>query len=210
MLIRGDETMHVFPRLLYVSRRMPLMAISVLACFFVAMASATSFGLENVLPPQIKDLKMGSSSSQVIDKIGSAGTHSEEVSPKDHRMKLTWLVPDNPYYQKLVFGFTGKDRLYQIRFLLRPELRRELQPIKKAFLEKFRISSEDPGKLRIKGQDVLMYLPEKGGDDTFFEFTNIETGEKWFELFYREISFQDRQTKPKDDKKENKGDSDKK
>jgi hypothetical protein len=180
-----------------------LMTISVVACLLMAMASTTSFGLEDVLPSQIRDLKMGTSSSQVIDKIGSAGTHSKEVDPKDQRMKLTWQVPNSPYYQELIFGFTQKDRLYQIRFSLRQELRHEWQPLKKAIFNRFRISSEDPTKMRIKGQDVLMYMPEKGEVNSFFELTDVKTGEKWFELFNRDISFQDKQTQPKDIKKEN-------
>ena len=64
--------------------------------------------------------------------------------------------------------------------------------------------------MRIKGQDVLMYMPEKGEDNTFFEFTDVKTGEKWFELFNRDISFQDKPTQTKGHKKENKADSDKK
>ena len=68
----------------------PSVASFIAACLLLAMASTTSFGLDDVLPSQIKDLKMGSSSSQVIDKIGSVGAYSKEVDPKDQRMKLTW------------------------------------------------------------------------------------------------------------------------
>ena len=202
--------MQVFLNLSHVPRRIPLMTISVVACLLWHVASTTSFGLDEVLPSQIKDLKMGSSSSAGYRQDWIRGHHSKEVDPKDQRMKLTWQVPDSPYYQNLIFGFTEKDRLYLIRFSLRQELRHEFQPLKKAFFDKFRISSEHPMKLRIKGQDVLMYMPEKGGSYTFFEFTDVKTGEKWFELFNRDISLQDKPTQTKEDKKENKADPDKK
>ncbi len=174
-----------------------LMTISVVACLLMAMAPTTSFGLDEVLPSQIKDLQMTSSSAQVIEKIGSAGTVSKEVDPKDQRMKLTWLPPDSAYFQNLVFRFTEKDRLYIIRFSLRPELRQDIPHLKKSFIDKFRISPDNPIKLRLKGQDVLIYAPEQG-DLSFFEFTDVKTGEKWFELFNKDISAQDKPNRPKE------------
>ena len=155
---------------------------------------------------------MGSSSAQVVDKIGSVGSYSKELDPKDQRMKLTWqLAPNTRYYQNLTFGFTEKDRLYIIRFPCGKSLRQELSTSsKRLFSTNSRISSEAPLKMRIKGQEMLTYIPEKGGSDTFFEFTDIKTGEKWFELFDRAISAQDKPTPKKQDEKENKADQDKK
>ncbi len=170
-----------------------LITVSVL----ILVGSTTSLSADETLPMQIKDLRLGTSSAQVIDKIGNTGSYAKEIDPKDQRLKITWQIPNHPYYKKLVFGFTQKDRLYQIRFALHDQLSRELQPLKKAFLDEFHVSSEDPSKMRIKGQDVLMYLPNKGGY-SFFEFTDVKTGEKWFELFDRDISFQDRLTPPKE------------
>ncbi len=68
------------------------MRICILACLIVAVTSTSCSRLDELLPPQIKDLKMGSSSAQVIDKIGSVGTYSKEVDPKDQTMKITWQV----------------------------------------------------------------------------------------------------------------------
>ncbi len=177
-----------------------LISVSVL----ILVGSTTSLSADETLPMQIKDLRLGTSSAQVIDKIGKAGSYAKEIDPRDQRLKITWQIPNSPYYKKLVFGFTQKDRLYQIRFALHDQLSRELQPLKKAFLEEFHVSSEDPTKMRIKGQDVLMYMPEKGSY-TFFEFTDMKTGEKWFELFSRDISFQDKQTSPKEVEQEKQG-----
>ncbi len=207
--------MQAFRRSLHSLRSVPpYVASFAAACLLLMMSLTSSFCLEEVLPPQVKDLKMGSSSAEVIDKIGSVGTYSKVIDPKDQRIKLTWQVPpNNPYYENLTFGFTEKDRLYVIRFSLRPELRQNFQPLKKAFFEKFRISSEDPMKFRIKGQEMLTYIPEEGGSHTFFEFTDIKTGEKSFELFDRAINAQDKPTPTtpnKEGEKERKPDSDKK
>ena len=186
------------------------MRICILACLIVAVTSTSCSRLDELLPPQIKDLKMGSSSAQVIDKIGSVGTHSKEVDPKDQTMKITWQATNSPYYQNLIFGFTEKDRLYVIRFSLRPELRHDFQHLKTAFFDKFRISSDVPMKMRVKGQEMLTYISEEGGNYTFFEFTDIRTGEKWFELFDRAIRAKDKPTRSEEEKKENKTDPDKK
>ena len=205
--------MQAFRRSLHALRSAPpSMASFIVACLVLVTSSTISFCQEEVLPPQVKDIKMASSSAEVIDKIGSVGTYSKVIDPKDQRMKLTWQVPpNNPYYENLTFGFTEKDRLYLIRFTLRKDLRQDFQTLKKAFFEKFRISgSEPPMKMRIKGQEMLTYISENGGNHTFFEFTDVQTGEKRFEVFDRAISAQDKPTLKKEDDKEKKADQDKK
>lgn len=164
------------------------------ALVLIVTALTASCGYDEPLPPQIQDLKMGSSSSSVIGRIKSTGTYASGVNPGDQRMKLTWMIPDSPYYQNVIFQFTEKDRLYLIRFSLRQDLRDKLPHLKKAFFDKFHISPEDPRRLKVKGQDVLMYAPQDG-DYNFFEFTDTKTGEKWFELFNNNISASDRPKK---------------
>jgi hypothetical protein len=170
-----------------------------MAFVLIVTALTASCGFDEPLPPQIQDLKMGSSSSSVIDRIKSTGTYESGVNPGDQRMKLTWMVPRSPYYQNVVFLFTEKDRLYLIRFSLRQDLRDNLRQLKKAFFDKFNISSEAPGKLRVKDQDVVTYTPQDG-DYNFFEITDTKTGEKWFELFSNDISAKDRPKKNEENK----------
>ena len=165
-----------------------------MAFVLIVTALAASCGYDEPLPPQIQDLKMGSSSSSVIDRIKSTGKYESVANPGDQRMKLTWTIPNSPYYQNVIFQFTEKDRLYLIRFSLRQELRDNLRHLKKAFFDKFHISPEAPGKLRVKEQDVVTYTPQDG-DYNFFEFTDTKSGEKWFELFSNNISASDRPKK---------------
>ncbi len=169
--------------------------------FFVIMSAGTSFSVNEVMPGPLKDVKMGMSSSSLIDKIKPMGTYSSEVSPWDKRLKVTWRPGDNPYYENLMFLFTEKDRLYLIRFNLNKEARQDLRHLKKALFGQFGISAEDPGRLRIKDRDVLVYEGQER-KSTFFEMTDIVSGDKSFELYSREISSQDRPMKEAGDKGE--------
>ncbi len=81
-----------------------------------------------------------------------------------------------------MFLFTEKDRLYLVRFDVKKEAWSEVRNLKKALFERFGISSENPGRSRIKNQDVLVYEGLKP-DYSFFEFTDTKTGEKAFELY---------------------------
>lgn len=144
----------------------------------------------------LENLRMGVTSSAVIDEIKSVGTHSLEPSPWDKRTKVIWRLPDNSSYDKVMFLFTEKDRLYLVRFAVRKEAWSEVRNLKKALFERFGISSAtSPTRLKIKNQDVLVYEGLKSGWG-FFEFTDDKTGEKAFELYAGKVSAED---KPKKD-----------
>ena len=94
-----------------------------------------------------------------------------------------------------MFLFTEKDRLYLVRLIVKKEAWSEVRNLKKGLFDKFGIASENPGRLRIKDQDVLVYEGLKP-DCSFFEFTDTKSGAKVFELYYGKISSED---KPKKD-----------
>jgi len=158
------------------------------------MASAVAFGAGDATLAPLENVSMGISSTAVIDKIKPVGTHSSEPSPWDKRKKVIWQLPDNSNYDKVMFLFTEKDRLYLMRFVVKKAAWSELHKVKTALLERYGISSEKPGRLRIQNQDVLVYEGLKS-DYSFFEFTDTKTGEKAFELYDRKVSTEDQPKK---------------
>ncbi len=180
-------------------------AISGLVAFLAMVNVGAVWSQDEPMPARIKDLKMGASLSSVAETIKPEGTNSTEEIPDQKRQKLTWVTPDNPYYANLQFQFTEKDRLYMIRFSLKNELWRKSLNLKRAFFQKFSISPENPLKLRVKNQDILVYGAD-GGDCDFLDFTEATTGEKWFVLVNKGISADDR-TKAGNDSKESKDES---
>ncbi len=180
-----------------------LTAASILVAFLTLSTAGSVWSQDNPLPATIKDVKTGASSASVVEKIKAQGTHAVEPIPEQKRQKLTWVLPDDPYYENLQFQFTEKDRLYQIRFSLKKELWRDSRKLKKAFLDTFQISPDDPLRLRVKNQDILVYAAA-GGDCDMLDFTEASTGEKWFVLVNKAISIADRtgtSTQKKDEKK---------
>jgi hypothetical protein len=167
----------------------------------VILAPLKSLAQKDFLPPEIQDIELGISSSQVIDKIKNSGEHSTSDFPSRlpnaKRIKLTWPLANNMYYKQVEFEFTEKDRLYLLRFVLNDEMRWNVSSLKKQFFDKYNISWDDPGRMRMKNNDVILYIPDQGKSH-FFEMRDVTTGQKSFELFDRKVSAEDRQP-PKTD-----------
>ncbi len=170
-----------------------LIVIAAIMCGVIA-ASGTSFGMDELIPASLKNLKMGASSSSILEMIKTVGTHSLEMSPWDKRKKVVWQIPDNRYYQNITFMFTEKDRLYLVRFTLTKEARSELRNVRQALIEQFGISSEEPGRFRIQDHDILAYESTKK-EYTLLEFTDTNTSDRFFELYSRDISLEDKAKK---------------
>jgi hypothetical protein len=177
-------------------RKSKITTIALAAFVIVSLAPLMSLAQKDFLPPEIQDIELGISSSQVIDKIKNSGEHSTSDLPSRiptaKRMKLTWPLASNMYYKQVELEFTEKDRLYLARFLLNDELKWNLTSLKKQFLDKYGISPDDPGRMRMNNNDVILYIPDKGRCH-FFEMRDVATGQKSFELFDRNISAEDRQ-----------------
>jgi len=154
------------------------------------MASEVAFCIGEAVPAALGDLSMGISSSAVIDKIKSVGTHSLEPSPWDKRKKVTWQLPVSSHYENVIFLFTVKDRLCLVHFTLRKESKPEIYNLKKAFMDRFGISHQNPERLRRENKDVLVYGGSKPGF-LFFEITDVKTGDKAFELYDKTVSSED-------------------
>ncbi len=60
------------------------------AAFIFFVSSGVVFGGGESVLAALENLSMGISSSAVIDKIKSVGTHSLEPSPWDKRKKVIW------------------------------------------------------------------------------------------------------------------------
>jgi len=172
-------------------------AIVLAALILISLTPLIASAQKDFLPPEIQDIQLGTLSSQVIDKIKNTGEHSTSPLAKGKRMKLVWPLTSNTYYKQVEFEFTEKDRLYLMRFLLNDDLRWNLTALKKQFFDKYSISWDDPGRFRIKNNDVILYIPDQGKWH-FFEMRDVVTGQKSFELFSRAISLDDRQP-PKTD-----------
>ncbi len=157
----------------------------------VGLAPRSSSAKTDFLPPEIRDLELGITLSQVIDRIKDSGTHSMIPIAKGMRKKLIWPLANSLYYKRVEFEFTEKDHLYLMRFVLNDELRWNLTSLKKQFFDRYHISWEHPGRFRAKNNDVIVYVPAEGKYN-FFELRNVATGENSFELFNQFISAQDR------------------
>ena len=175
-------------------RRLKLSRSLLCAAFILFVTSGVVLGKGDPAPTALENLSMGISSSALIDKIKSIGTHSMEPSPWDERKKVIWRLPADSSYDKVMFLFTQKDRLCLVRFVVKKEAWSEVPNLKKALFEMFGISLEKPGRLRVKNQDIMVYHGLKS-DYSFFEFTDAKTGEKAFELYDRKVSAEDRPKK---------------
>ena len=165
-----------------------LLAILAIAGFTPRFSLAN----EDFLPPQIRDVELGITSSQLINRIKDSGKYSIIPIAKGTRKRIIWPLTNNMYYKRVEFEFTEKDRLYLMRFVLNDELRWDLTSLKKRFFDRYHISWEDPGRFRARNNDVIVYVPAEGKYN-FFELRDIKTGQNSFEIFSRIISAQDRQ-----------------
>jgi len=178
-------------------RKFKITTIALATFVIVSLAPLMSLAQKDFLPPEIQDIELGISSSQVIDKIKNTGEHSTSSLANGKRTILVWPLASNMYYKQVEFEFTEKDRLYLLRFVLNDEMRWNLTSLKKQFFDKYKISWDDPGRMRVKNNDVILYIPDQGKWH-FFEMRDVTTGQKSFELFDREVSAKDRQP-PKTD-----------
>ena len=177
-----------------------VLGLAVIFCSLL-VASCIHLDTSSFLPNEIKDLQMGMSSEQVLAGIKNPGKYTRSDLKMPGRFKITWPLAYSKYYKRIEFEFTEKNRLYQARFVLRDELRWKTKSLKKKFFKRFGISWYDPGKMRIRDKDVIIYVPEpEKRSPNFFDLTDVQTGEKWFEVFDRSISSTDRY-KPKKAKK---------
>ncbi len=161
---------------------------------------AAAGALVDPIPKEIKDFSMGLSAESVIRKIKGSGTHTTEPVVAENRSKLVWTPARSPYYKEVIFQFTEKDRLFQIRFNLTAPARSNATDLKKAFFELYDFYRENPMRLRVKDSDITIYGPGKNKHEFLLEFTDRNTGQKSFELFDRDISASDRPVQPKADK----------
>jgi hypothetical protein len=167
------------------------------ALVIVSLAPLSSLAQKDFLPPEIQDLTLGMSSSEVLDKIKNSGEYAKSPVANGTRKKVTWPLSGNMYYKQVEFEFTEKDRLYLMRFILNAELRWNLTSLKKQFFEKYHISWEDPGRMRVRNNDVIVYVPDQGKLN-FFELRDVTTGQKSFEVFDQFVSAQDRRLQKTD------------
>lgn len=173
-------------------RKMKPIAILLTILAIAGLTPRFTLAKADFLPPEIRDVELGMTSSQVIDRIKNSGQHSITPIAKGTRTKLIWPLANNMYYKCVEFEFTEKNRLYLMRFVLNNELRWNLTSLKKQFFDRYHISWEDPGRFRARNNDVMVYVPSEG-KDIFFELRDITTGQNSFEIFSRNISAQDRQ-----------------
>ncbi len=175
-------------------RQFQTITIVLAALVIVSLTPLNSLAQKDFLPPEIQDVQSGMPSSQVIDKIKNSGEHSTSalMLPNGRRTILIWPLASNMYYKQVEFEFTEKDRLYLLRFVLNDEMRWNLTSLKKQFFDKYKISWDDPGKMRVKNNDAILYMPDQGKWN-FFEMRNVTTGQKSFELFDNNVSAEDRQ-----------------
>jgi hypothetical protein len=168
-------------------------ALALLAGALLSVLSMnTTYAQSDPIPPEIKNLRMGSSTAAVTDIIKSMGTFSAEPIANENRTMLVWARQDLPYYKNIAFQFTEKDRLYLIRFTLNDSAKADYHSLKRSVFKDYDFSWERPQKLRLPTREMLLYGPEKGMELYFIEFTDKKSHEKSFELFNRSISSEDR------------------
>jgi hypothetical protein len=160
---------------------------------FVAISLAGCAGEPDpdFMTPQLKDLKMGVGPEKIKKRIEGAGKYTVEKVNKAGRTKISWKPLISRSFDQIEFEFTEKNRLYLVRFYLIDSLRFRSRKVKDDFLHHFNISPEDPGRYRIKGKDIVLYIPNEHSPH-LFEFTDAHLARKWFEVFNRDVSAKDR------------------
>jgi hypothetical protein len=147
------------------------------------------------MTPQLRGFKMGVKMDEVKDKIKDAGDYTVKEIGKSGRKLLAWKPVTSRTFDLIEFEFTEKDRLYLTRFYVVDSLRFKSRKVKDDFMSYFNISHEDPGRYRLKGRDIFLYIPNEKTPH-LFEFTDAHAGKKWFEVFNVEISASDRKGGP--------------
>lgn len=170
-------------------------------CLAVTVAAAAMFatpclGLPQSVPAKIVDLKTGVSQAELMKKLDGEGEISTEPSKEKRGPVVTWKLANSPYYEDVSFRFTEKDRLFLIRFALKSSAREQFGALKEDFFGKYDFSPEKPFRMRRQDEDILLYGPNTGATLFFLEFTNTKTGKKWYEVFNRVVSGEDRPVAP--------------
>jgi hypothetical protein len=169
-----------------------VMYVGVFALILVFYSNA--FSQNDPLPKEIRELKMGDSSAGVIEKISKSGSYTKGEQGSQGRLKLNWLPSENPNFKDLTFTFTEKDRLCLIRFNLKDAEKDQIQALKRSFFDSQHFLWDEPLKMKVKDDSILLYIKESG-PEAFFDFSNGKTGERAFELFNRAISVEDKPQK---------------
>lgn len=162
--------------------------------FMFLIVSASCEIDPNFMTPQLKGLKLGVPKEEIQKKIAGSGKFETKKITDTGRTMLTWIPYDKRKFTKVEFEFTEKDRLYLARFYISEQFRFDSQKIRDDFFDYFKISDEFPSKMRIKDSDVILYGPVEKAPH-FFDFTNVVSGEKSFEIFDKYISASDREKK---------------
>lgn len=167
-------------------------ALAAIACVFLMTGSPLrGHAQKGFLPAELPDFKLGIDMSSVVDSIGKSGMYSKVPVPRSKRTQLTWFPANSPYYKKVEFWFSEKDRLFMARFGLNEESRGDVAFLKKQFLEKYVGAWLEPKRFRMEPNDMIVYLPEDRDKAPFFEVTNLATGERFLELFDKRIDSED-------------------
>lgn len=169
------------------------------ACAFFLGFVPSAFGQSDPIPNEIRGLKMGDTSAMVVEKISHSGSYKDEPNDNRGRPKLTWTLQQSPHYKDVTFQFTEKDRLFLIRFNLKEAEKDEIQGLKKSFFDTQKFLWENPLKLKVNENDILLYIKETG-PECFLDFSNRKSGQRTFELFNRAISAEDRPAKSPEQK----------
>ncbi len=170
-------------------------------CLAVTVAASAMFatpclGLPQSVPSKIADLKTGVSQAELMKRLSGEDDITTEPSKEKRGPVVTWKLANSPYYEKVSFRFTEKDRLFLIRFALKSSAREQFAALKEDFFGKYDFSPEKPFHLRRQDDDILLYGPNSGATLFFLEFTNTKTGKKWYEVFNRVVSGEDRPVAP--------------
>jgi hypothetical protein len=152
----------------------------------------TALAVDSPLPREIKDVAMGASMASVAELIAGSGAVSQAGEKTKKRPKLIWTPLEHPHYQTIEFNFTEKDRLFLIRYNLKEGPRKTFQDVKKAFFNLYKFQRDDPMRIKVEGNDALLYDRPENSYIYFFEITDRRTGNKSIELMERSISAQDR------------------
>lgn len=169
---------------------LPLVAVLCLLVPQIVFASDS-----HPIPPKIQNLSMGASMGSVMELISGSGAVSSE-NPKDkQRPKIVWTPAESQHYQSIEFNFTEKNRLFLIRFNVKEGPREVFQGLKKGFFDLYKFQWDEPMRIKVEGNDALVYDRPENSNTYFFEITDRMTGNKSIELMERSISAQDRQKK---------------
>ena len=154
----------------------------------VMMLAACGTRAVDPLPPQLKTLKLGLPSEEVVAMIKGSGSYTKaRLKKRTTATGITWIPGRSRYFKKIVFQFAEDDRLYLVGFYVKGDLRWQLRPLREGFFERFDISSEQPYRINLGSADVIVYST-KDSKLTLFYYRDVRTGETAFELFSEAIS----------------------